>query len=169
MNKLLVLLGLFLVINWHCQNDDNILFSLNYETKITLSAGLSHFQVHYFTVEDMQSNIKAALLSKGLKESDIKSIEPASAYVVSLDPGNVFDFVEEVSVKISDTNVFNKEYFYTIQVPYNAAEQLDLVGTLVNATEYLLKDRFNTQLRFKLRADVPSTFEVKLGMKFIVK
>jgi hypothetical protein len=164
-----VLLGLFVLINWQCAKDDKILFDLNYEVKVPLTAGMSSTLTHNFNFFDLQTFYKASLKANGYTDSQIKTIEPASAFLLSLDSGNVFDFVQEVSVRISDNEIFNKEYFYTIQVPLNAGDRLDLVGTLVDAKEYLQNDRFNVRVIFKLRADCPSTFEAKLGMKFIVK
>ena len=68
---------------------------------------------------------------------------------------------------ISSTNVFNKEVFYTIQVPYNAGDRLDLAGTLVDAIDVLGQDRFNMRVAFKLRADCPATFDARFNLKFL--
>lgn len=169
MYKLYALLIFCLVINWSCKKDPNILFDFKYDQNITLQAGMSYLETHYFRFNDIPTNYKALLQAHGYSAAQITSIEPGSAFIITLDNNSMFDFIQEISVKISSTDTFIKEAFYTIQVPLNAADRLDLVGTLVGMKEFMDKDRFNMEVGFKLRANCPQTFDARLTLKFLAK
>jgi len=68
---------------------------------------------------------------------------------------------------ISSTNQFSKEVLYSIQVPLNAGDRIDLVGTLVDAYDVISQDRFNLRISFKLRANCPETFASRFTIKFL--
>ncbi|HMW75399.1 MAG TPA: hypothetical protein PKD40_07065, partial [Saprospiraceae bacterium] len=72
-----------------------------------------------------------------------------------------------VSIMISSTGQFNKEVLYSVQVPLNAGNHIDLAGTLVDALDVLSKDRFNLRISFKLRANCPETFDARFTIKFL--
>ncbi|HMG16325.1 MAG TPA: hypothetical protein VK590_12795 [Saprospiraceae bacterium] len=169
MNKLLYLLLFCLIINLGCNKDPNILFDFKYDQNITIPAGLSYLDTHYFRFNDVQTNYKTLLQAHGYTAAQIKQIEPGSAFILSLDNGNMFDFIQEISIKISSTDTFIKEAFYTIEVPLNASDRLDMVGTLVELKDILDQDRFNIEVGFKLRANSPSTIDARFTMKFLAK
>lgn len=165
--KLIYTALLLALLNLNCKKDPKILFDFQYQQNISLKAGLSYVETHYFEFNDIQTNYKNLLKSHGYTSNQINKISPGSCYFYVLDSGINLDFIQEISIMISSTNVFNKEVFYTIQVPYNAGDRLDLAGTLVDAIDVLGQDRFNMRVAFKLRADCPATFDARFNLKFL--
>ncbi len=169
MNKLYYLLLFSLAINWGCNKEPNILFDFTYNQDLTMPAGLTYLDTHYFVFNDIQTNYKALLQAHGYTADQIKNIEPGSAFVFSLDNSSMFDFIQEISIRLSSTDTFIKEAFYTIQVPLNASDRLDMVGTLVDLKDILDQDRFNMEVIFKLRANSPANIDTRFTMKFLAK
>lgn len=164
-----LIFGLFIlsVLGIHCKKDERVLFEFSYQQDLNLPAGLSFLQTHFFQFNDIQSNFKNLLAAKGLTVKDINKISPGSGIMLSLDNGVNLDFIQEVSIMISSTNQFSKEVLYSIQVPLNAGDRIDLVGTLVDAYDVISQDRFNLRISFKLRANCPETFASRFTIKFL--
>ena len=166
-----ILFGVILVslLNLHCKEVERILFDFQYQQVVTLQAGLSFLQTHFYEYYDIQTNFQNLLAAKGIKEKDVKKISPGSGVMISLGQGVNLDFIQEISIMISSNNVFNKEVLYTVQVPLNANDRIDLVGTLVDAFDVLSQDRFNMRIAFKLRANCPETFESRFTIRFLAQ
>ncbi len=154
-------------MTFHCKKDDRIIFDFQYQQNLNLPAGLTYLQTHFFEFYDIQTNFQSLLKAKGLTAKDIKKISPGSGFMLALDSGINMDFIQEVSIMISSTNQYNKEVFYTIQVPYDVGGRIDLAGTLVDAYDVLSQDRFNMRIGFKLRSNCPTTFLSRFTLKFL--
>ncbi|HMV24912.1 MAG TPA: hypothetical protein PKN57_05480 [Saprospiraceae bacterium] len=165
--KLIYGLILLCLLNIQCKQDDRILFDFYYQQDLTLPAGLSFLQTHYFQFDDIPTNFSNLLKAKGYTIKDIAKVSPGSGYMLALDSGVNLDFIQEVSIMISSTGQFNKEVLYSVQVPLNAGNHIDLAGTLVDALDVLSKDRFNLRISFKLRANCPETFDARFTIKFL--
>lgn len=155
------------ILCFRCKEDERILFDFYYQQDLTLPAGLSFLQTHYFQFNDIQSNFANLLKAKGYTKSDIKKISPGSGFMLALNPGVNLDFIQEVSIMISSTNQFSKEVLYSVQVPLNAGGRIDLAGTLADAFDVLSQDRFNLRIGIKLRANCPETFDSRFTLKFL--
>ena len=71
-----IFLGIILIslLSLHCKEDERILFDFQYQQDVTLQAGLSFLQTHFYEFNDIQTNFNTLLTAKGIAEKDIKKI-----------------------------------------------------------------------------------------------
>ncbi|MEM6965706.1 MAG: hypothetical protein AAF573_13140, partial [Bacteroidota bacterium] len=62
-----------------------------------------------------------------------------------------------------------KEIFYHNQIPRNSSGDLPLIGTLVDAKEFLEKESFGIRVEFILRDISPETIDMRLDFSFYAK
>lgn len=162
---------LFLLIT-NCNKDEGGLFDVPLQVEFSIPAGLSTFETHYLIIEDIPSTVANLIDQNGLSPKDITSINPKAATISSVFGNQTYDLFRNVSVEIFKAGsdpTRGLEAFYRDPVPQNAGDDLSLIGTLINAKDYLLEDRFSLRIRMEMRY-IPQQFvESRLNFEFIVR
>jgi len=160
---------LFVVVSMShlaCDKQPDVLFKIQYQEQFTIPAGLNIIETHYFLINNIVSNYEAELVNFGFKDEQVGTLKPASGFLLSIDGGLNFNFIQEISIMLSSDNTFNQEAFYTIQVPFDAGNQINLAGALPDFKDIIKEDRFNVRIGFRLRDSPPATMNCRLTMRF---
>ena len=172
MKKIIWLVLPFLFVFSNCKKDENILFEMEYFYDFTITAGLNQFSgTHIFEVTDIPSLSNALFIQNGKTAEEINAINPGTAVLKGIFSNPENGYIQEVSVKIfsKEEPTIEREVFYRDQISFNSSGDLGLIGTLVNAKDYLEKDDFGIRIELRLRDISPETIEMRLDFNFFVK
>lgn len=171
--KKITFLVLIVVLAFSCKKEDeNVLFTMNYDVEITILPGLNPFSGNVFgmKVRDVSTNFNSYLMANGIQESDIKRIDASSATLTSLFSSEGYGFIQNAEVYISKTpdSTYNKLVFERFQVPENNGVRLDMIGSLVDAKPILMEDKMEVWFEMFLRDFSPTTMDSRLELEFKV-
>ena len=145
---------------------------MRYFADFTIPSGLNQFGgTHIFEINNINSNYADIIAENLTTGSSITTITPGRSFLESIFESSQYNYVNEISVKIFslDDPTFEKEIFYHNLIPENQSGDLDLIGTLVDAKEFLEKEKFSIRVEFKLRNISPITVDTRINFSFFVK
>ncbi len=155
-----------------CKKDNDFLFEMKYINDFTISAGLNPFSgTHIFERNSIPSNALAIFAQNTTTAADLSEINPGTAILSGIftQPDN--GYIEEISIKMfpmSDPS-FEKEIFYHNQIPLNSSGDMPLIGTLVNAKDFLVEEEFGIRVELRLRDFSPESVEMRLDFSFFAR
>ncbi len=155
-----------------CNKDNEGLFNVPFQVDFTIPAGLNTFDTHYLIINDIPSTVANLINQNGIDKESIQSINPKEAIISSIFGNQTYDLFREISVEIFPSGGDPDrgfEAFYRDPVPANAGDDLGLIGTLINAKDILIEDRFSLRIRMEMRY-IPQQFvESRLNFEFVVR
>jgi len=153
-----------------CKEDDNYLFTMDYDLELTIQPGLNTFDIHGEVVNNIPSQIAAYLATNGITEEEITKITSGSARISAILPGSGYGFIEQVEIYIANpTDPLDRRLaFERLAVPQNTGQELELIGSLIDSKEYLIEDLFNINFEIRLRQSSPGLIRTRLQMEFRV-
>jgi len=172
MKKIFLLVLPFVFLFSNCKKDAAVLFEMEYFHDFTITAGLNPFSgTHIFEATEIPSLSDALFNQNGTTADELNAINPGTAVLrgIFTNPDN--SYIQEVSVKIfsKEDPTFEREIFYRDQVALNASGDLSLVGTLVDAKDFLRNENFGIRIELRLRDISPETIEMRLDFNFFAK
>jgi hypothetical protein len=131
--------------------EDKPAFTMAYEMDFDIPAGLNTFVNHVFPKGPLNTSIQN--FSGQFPLADIKSIRTIRATVSPVFSNTDFSVIDESIIDIFDPDDSNDlfEAAYTIQVPNRQLSTLELVPSLTNLQEVMIKDKFGLNFEFRLR------------------
>ena len=154
-----------------CRKDPNVLFEMDYPNNdFAIAAGLSPFEVHYFTLHNIRTNSDSLFSFHNIDPNNITQIQPRSARLSALFASSDYNFINKIEIRIFSDNPDNYDVlFFRDDVPFNTRRDLDLVPNGVDVQRYLKKDRFGLIIRLELRDISPEFMESRLDIQFAVQ
>jgi len=156
----------------NCRKNDDFLFEMEYINDFTITAGLNPFAgIHIFETSNIPTNSLPIFSQNGVTEEDLSAINPGTAFMQGIFTDTDNGYIQEVSVKIfnPDDPTVEREIFYRTQVPENSSGNLALIGTLVNAKDFLKNEEFGIRVEFRLRDISPESVDMRLDFSFFAK
>ena len=172
MKKIFLLVLPFVFLFSNCKKDDAILFEMEYFYDFTITAGLNPFSgTHIFEISEIPSLSDAIFSQNGKTAEELNAINPGTAVLRGIFSNPDNGYIQEVSIKIfsKEDPTIEREVFYRDQIALNASGDLGLVGTLVDAKNYLEKEDFGIRVELRLRDISPETIEMRLDFNFFAK
>lgn len=165
----LFILGLVLISTSCVKNEKNIILDIPIQRSFSVNAGLSPIISHFYSFENVSTNIDFLLNQQGLDPESILEITPVSCRLQAQFAEGDFNFIEEVSIFIASSADPDVQYevFYRDPVPDDSGISLDLIPTLANAKEVMTESRIDiTVVLRELRSTPPNNFDVNLNLIF---
>lgn len=161
------LLLLLPLLQWRCDNRTELPgFELNYIQDFEIFAGLNTLETHVFEFT-LPSNYTGYLAQSGYSESDIVAIVPKYIRLVNLGGNVTFDILQRARLNIAKTDGTQEfEAAYREPVPTNAGYALDLIPTLIDATEQVQSDRFTIRLKLNFLEIPQQAIDTRLELTF---
>ncbi|MBP7272969.1 MAG: hypothetical protein KA974_03965 [Saprospiraceae bacterium] len=150
-----------------CRKEIEQRFEIPYEVAFDIPAGLDNFNVHYFDIKNVPTNIDAIVAGNGVTLNDIPAIRPKEFQLTSV-LGIDYDFIYRINIYLFDeTDPANiKEIAYYDEVPLNTSSFLSVQPSLVDAKPFLSKPYMNVRVRLQLRHPTSEFIESRLRLKF---
>jgi len=172
MKKILFALFIILFLASSCGKEEPpTLFTMEYEMDFAIPSGLNPFGgIHGVKIRDIPTNIESYLIANDLELEDIVEITQASARLTADFTGVEYDFIRTATVRIVDSNdstIYNP-VFERLQVPNDTGNRLDMIPTLIDPTDFLLKETFDIWFEMELRDFSPSLLDSRLRLQFKV-
>lgn len=145
----------------------DVLAEIPFRVEFEIPAGINVFEDHFFPFEGLQNTYDNVLAARGVDPSRVQRINPATARLVVLFENKPLAFIRELSVYLSSDQVGREsEAYWTPEIPFNTGDQLNIPGTLIDASDFFAEDLINLEVRLDTR-EVPSSFlQVRLDMTF---
>ena len=145
---------------------------MKYINDFTISAGLNPFSgTHIFERINIPSNSLDFFAQNAATAADISEINPGTAILsgIFMEPEN--GYIQEISIKMFPMSdpTFEKEIFYHDQIPQNSSGDMPLIGTLVNAKDFLEEEEFGIRVELRLRDFSPESVEMRLNFSFFAR
>lgn len=159
---------IFLIISISCgDKTPNELFEIESVASFTIPAGLNTVQTHIFTINNLTSSLPAQLTNKGIKLSSLASINPKDVQFTALTSNVDYGFLADISVQYVELkNLNQKEIAYLDPVPFNSKSTMHLFPTLVDLKEFFTLERYNLEIRIRLREFIPKSIDTRLDLRF---
>ncbi len=154
-----------------CVKQQSFLFEIPYQRDFEIKAGLNPVEEHNFLLNNFFVDTAVLFGSRNITSDKISSIVPVAMQIVNLSGNSSFDFVNDVSLIVSDRDIpnLNFEAFYRDPVPADTGPQIDMVATLADFKQIILKNNFNARVRFRLRRTTQEFITVRVVFKFGVR
>lgn len=168
--NIFLLIIAFILVNG-CSKDPHYLFEMGYQRDFEIKAGLNTVEEHNFVLNNFNVDTAGNIGSRGLTYSKVNGIFPSTMILQNISSGTALNFLYDVSVLIVDRenpNVY-LEAFYREPVPTDTGIQLDLIPTLADFKQILIKNNFNVRVKFRLRNNSPEFITARLIFKLGVK
>ncbi|TVR84383.1 MAG: hypothetical protein EA409_01210 [Saprospirales bacterium] len=152
-----------------CKRDSKrAAFEMRYLMEIEIPAGLNVFTFHQFPVQKEASGINFFLDQANLNPEDIVAINTSFGRVTTLLGDEDLSIIDEIVIDLfrTDDNRLNYEAAYTFQIPIRRLSRIDLVPSITNLKEVLLKDEFDLVMHVRFRGIPPRNFTVLLEIGF---
>ena len=179
---------LFLLIGmstlWSCKGDQpEIRFRMPIQPiEVTFEAGISTFDSHYYTFQNVPTRFDSLAASFGVSTADIQAVRPRTARILSVF-GNVdYDFIRDISVRICSQNEADRlqageavecarEIFWRNPVPEQLGSTLDLIANENDVKSLLEQPRAAYQIKLvsPLRYSTTQFIESRFLMEFNVE
>lgn len=154
-----------------CKKDPNVLFEMNYPNNdFAIGAGLSPFEVHYFTLFNIQTGADSLFNFYNVDMSEVTQIQPRTARLSSIFASSDYNFINKIEIRIFEDDPDDYDViFFRDDVPFDTRRDLDLVPNGVDVQNYLTGRRFGIVLRMELRDISPEFLESRLNFSFSVQ
>ncbi len=172
MKKILLLILPMVFLFSDCKKDDDILFEMEYFHDFTIPAGLNPFAgTHIFENSNISSNFASIFAANTISAEDLVAINPGTSFLQGKFASPDNGYIQEISIRIfsPDDPTIWREVFYRTNVPENASGDLGLVGTLVDAKDFLTQETFGIRVELRLRDISPETIDMRLNFSFFAK
>lgn len=162
---------IILIISFSCkENTPNELFEIESVSSLTIPAGLNTITTHIFTLPNITSSLQAQLANKNIKLSDLQSINPKDVQLTALTSNVEYSFLSDISVRYVELKDLNqKEIAFLDPVPFNAKSSIHLFPTLVDLKDFFKVDRYNLEIRIRLREFIPKSVDTRLDLRFAAR
>ncbi|MDZ4682678.1 MAG: hypothetical protein SH848_12775 [Saprospiraceae bacterium] len=164
---------LFIVLLWWgCNKDERErLFEMVFpNTLFTIPAGANPSFPLVFEVNRQNTNIDFFLSQSGTDTAAITAINAAFGTLTALENGKEYYFIEEISVRICDTERAEcspaDEVFYINELRGQADDRIRLLPSLRNVKKIMTGAQFKLEVVFFLNDFSPYTVESRLDMTF---
>lgn len=171
MKKSLFLIVVIAILGLNCRKaEGEFLFEMSFPNQdIFIPAGLNTIESYFFPINQIETNIDFFLNNNNVAIEEITAINPRFARITALNGNIDFDFVEEISIRICDTDEPNcaLEIFYLNNIPFGTTDQIDLLPSLANTKRFLEKEDFKIEVvLLRLRDISPFTIDARVDFSF---
>lgn len=159
----LITIGLF-----SCSTVDT-LFEVDGFTEFRIELGMNTLEAHYFPTPNVSLPYRIQLSNSGLEDEDLSKFIASRAFLVPKFGDNQnLDFIHAVNVFILDPTDLTKrkEIFYNDFIDAGTKNEIRLLNTLNDVTDFIVGDRAIIETRIELRQFPPSSFDMRLDMTF---
>lgn len=167
---LYTIFALFAALSLSC-NTASPSFYIFKENDITIPAGISTLETHFFVINNINNTFQAELDSRGILPDQIKSVNAGKGQFNPIFDDFDYGIMREVSiwlVSVTDASV-RKEIYYRDQIPLTEKNELRLLSGIANLKEFLLsEEKYNLEIQLKFRNFVPTELENRLTYNFAV-
>lgn len=140
---------------------------------ISIPAGLNTLETWYVNLDEVPTGIATQLAANGMESSQVKSIVPAQARLVSIFGDQDYNFVFEVVIYLCNAGATSdecgSEVFYRVPVPENTGLIVDVIPNEFDVKSYLLQEEVNIQLAFRFRQPPPQFVDTRVELTFGVR
>lgn len=168
----LTFLSLFAILMLSsCNSDDSVeLIEIPFIIEFEIPAALNTIEDHFFEIRNILNPTTQLLEANGIDESSIVRINPKAVQLLVLFDNTELSFIQECSIQLfSDVVGRESEAFWTNSIPFNAGSDIDVPGTLIDASDFLDQDRINVRVQLDTR-EVNSRFiSARMNMTFTVR
>ncbi len=145
-------------------------FDMSYRVDFEIPAGLNTFDTHVFETYNIPSNKISFLTANSLEEQDITRITPREARLSINFSEEDFYFVQEVVIEMfTGDNITGKEVFFRDVIPLNTGNDIAIIPSLPEVTEFLLDDQFSIRTEMRFRDISPTFIDARLEMIFFAE
>jgi hypothetical protein len=141
------------------------------ENDITIPAGISTIETHFFVINNINNTFQAELDSRGILADQIKSVNAGKGQFNPVFDDFDYGIMREVSiwlVSVTDPSL-RKEIYYRDQIPLTEKNELRLLSGIANLKDFLLsEEKYNLEIQLKFRNFVPTELENRLTYNFAV-
>lgn len=158
-----------LFFHLQCKKDGPVtLFDMTYVLQFDLPAALNTVQTHFVEFPKVPTRIEDLLAENQRMPEDVGVIEPYVGTLETVLFPEDLSFFREIFVEFLDGSQ-RYECFYTPNVPFNAGQQLTLVGTIADFRTILMESAMHLRIGFRLREPSPSAHTYNLRLTFKAK
>lgn len=157
-----------------CRPDrEPLKFEMEYfENSFTVNPGMDPLLTHIFPFPNLATLIEQYKKTHGFTDDDIVSIVPRRGRFINRSGNESYDFINEVSVKISsrDNPGVQSEIFYHQPTFNRQGQDMTLIPNEKELRDIMLEDRFSVEVhlvRFKERPE--TAIETRFEMLFDVR
>lgn len=172
MRKFFFLLSLTLILS-ACKKDSvGVLFPFPLQdNEFTIPPTASPFQVHYFNIQDVPTNVEGLFETNNRTLDEAVGITPSAGQMVVIGDNTDYDFIQQMSVRICEAGDNSEncgvEIFWRQPVPQGVGSILDLVPSDADVKDFLSQDKVNIQVKLEqLRTAPPSFVLTRLLLDF---
>jgi hypothetical protein len=148
-----------------CNNDDpDPVFRLDYEIIIEPPAGLNVFETHFFRVRNIRTRVQQAANEAGVSLEEVVAIRTSSSILSSSFQGGNIAIIDEAVVDIYSpfTPEDRYEAAYTIQVPFEPVNSIQMVGSPNDLKQVMLNAEFTLELGLRFRSTTQASLPLRL-------
>lgn len=166
---LLGLIGL-IIFNTGCTKDPGHSFEIDMFFDLDIPAGLNTVDSHFFIMEDLPTFYEAFRDGANFTDDDVVSIFSGRGRFSTRISGIDLSFINGIGIHIldPDDHTIRKEAFYIDFVPLGSKEDIDIIPSIVNLTEYLKSPTVDVEFRIDFRTFIPSVVDSRVEMNFLV-
>jgi len=153
---------------WGCGKDRVVLFHIPIELNFTIDAGLNPFQVHYYIIRSVQTNLES-LKQQFNSEGDMDLvIRPESAVLSAAFSDATFEFIDEIGISVfqGEDHEQDRDAFLTDQVPPNAGKNVFISPFDTDLSDVINRESVNFKIRLRLRASTPAFIDSRIRVNF---
>jgi hypothetical protein len=136
-----------------CENEnetpDRIMpYVLDFE----IPTGLNTIETHFFTFENVRTQVETFFPENELPLEDIQIIRPRRAELQLRDPNISFNDIRSIEIRIAQKEEPFRDYevFYTLNLQQRDRQKIDLLPTLSNVKEVFVGDVMEVEIRVNL-------------------
>ncbi len=154
-----------------CNSDDSVeLVEIPIIIEFEIPAALNTIEDHFFEIRNIANPTRQILDANGIDESSILRINPKAVQLIVLFDDTQLSFIQECSISLFSDIVGRKsEAFWTNSIPFNAGSDIDIPGTLIDASDFLDQDRLNVEIQLDTREINSRFISARMNMTFTVR
>jgi len=171
MTRLLLFGWLAILLFPACDGDDTIeLAEIPFQIDFEMNAGLNTIEDHFFEIRNISNVTQQILDAQGISNDQILRINPKAVRFFVMFDDTELGFIRECSITLFSDNVGRRsEAFWTNSIPFNAGPDIDIPGTLIDASDFLDQDRINVEVRLDTREINSRSISIRMDMTFTVR
>lgn len=151
-----------------CKKEESIGpgFDLQFQQDFIIPPGINVFAVHHFYLKNLPTNFQDLLDRYKVTADDIATIRTTKAVLSGVFGDEVYDFVDQVSVKaynVDDLND-NLEIAYRQPVPLDPGNNLPLIPSLADSKKYLSAERVSFDVALWIRNTTQDELTTRLTL-----
>lgn len=154
-----------------CIKEQSFLFEIPYQRDFEIKAGLNPVEEHNFLLNNFFVDTAALFGSRKMTSDMINNIQPITMQIVNLSSNSSLEFINDISLIVIDKDKpnLNFEAFYRDPVPADTGPQVDMVATLADFKQIILKNNFNVRVRMRIRRTTQEFITARVIFKFGVR